>query len=438
MLHSEMSIRAYSTAIPSKVLLSSTSLTSTSLNHTLTRHSCGPHQRLQLIGANFCSAAAEVLAYFSVVMHRTFLPSGRVKYFAKHEYLGERRFRSMLTGKVFQVDEKTRLVDTTYLKVVVPSMRPPPYEVSDDVSLVTPNDLTRVLRPYSQYTVVGAGKTAFDAALWLLANNVEPERMTWIVPRDPWCFDRGVLQPGAGGTERNAARMQAIANAGLTATSPEDWLLKLEASEYLARVDESIRPTMFHCASVSMAELEQMRKIKNVIRKGRVVRIDADKVTLENGTYTPNPDTLYVDCTANGLGKRTAIPVFSEKQITLQAVRFCQQVFSAAFIAHIEATYGDDEAKKNELCQVIPHPDKPEEYLTIEYQTQRNTLLWSKEPGLADWLAKCRMNIYAAVAPPLPEDPKERAEFVAHVQAQQEALCASLGKLVGQLEGKPQ
>ena len=43
------------------------------------------------------------------------------------------------------------------------------------------------------------------------------------------------------------------------------------------------------------------------------------------------------------------MPVFAEDRITLQSVRTCQQVFSAAFIGHVEAAY-DDEAHKNELC----------------------------------------------------------------------------------------
>ena len=50
------------------------------------------------------------------------------------------------------------------------------------------------------------------------------------------------------------------------------------------------------------------------------------------------------------------VPVFGDDRIVLQTVRHCQQVFSAAFIGHVEASY-DDQATKNELCTVVPHPD---------------------------------------------------------------------------------
>jgi len=40
------------------------------------------------------------------------------------------------------------------------------------------------------------------------------------------------------------------------------------------------------------------------------------------------------------------VPIWAGKHITLQMVRTCQPTFSAALIAHIEATLGD-EAEKN-------------------------------------------------------------------------------------------
>ena len=62
----------------------------------------------------------EILAYYDRVMQQTFLTSGRVQYFPKHEYLGYGTFRSLLTGKEFYVDSQTKIVDGTYAKVSVP------------------------------------------------------------------------------------------------------------------------------------------------------------------------------------------------------------------------------------------------------------------------------------------------------------------------------
>ena len=63
-----------------------------------------------------------------------------------------------------------------------------------------------------------------------------------------------------------------------------------------------------------------------------------NKIVLEGGETATDASTLFVDCTADGAEKRPATAVFDADCITLQSVRGCQQVFSAAFIAHIEAT----------------------------------------------------------------------------------------------------
>lgn len=57
----------------------------------------------------------EVCAYYATLMQRTFLPSGRVKYFPKHEYVAEGEWQSLLTGKTFRVGEGTTIVDATYM-----------------------------------------------------------------------------------------------------------------------------------------------------------------------------------------------------------------------------------------------------------------------------------------------------------------------------------
>jgi len=53
-----------------------------------------------------------------------------------------------------------------------------------------------------------------------------------------------------------------------------------------------------------------------------------------------SPDTLVVDCSASAIPQRPLVPIWDGKRITLQMVRTCQPTFSAALIAHIEATFG--------------------------------------------------------------------------------------------------
>ena len=46
--------------------------------------------------------------------------------------------------------------------------------------------------------IIGAGKTAMDAACWLLDQGTPPGDITWIRPRDSWILNRAFFQPGAG------------------------------------------------------------------------------------------------------------------------------------------------------------------------------------------------------------------------------------------------
>ena len=90
---------------------------------------------------------------------------------------------------------------------------------------------------------------------------------------------------------------------------------------------------MYRCATVSLAELAQLRRIQDVVRLGRLRRIEESSMVLGAGTIDASPGTLYIDCSADGLERRPALPVFDGHRMTLQSVRTCQQVFSAALIA---------------------------------------------------------------------------------------------------------
>jgi hypothetical protein len=95
--------------------------------------------------------------------------------------------------------------------------------------------------------------------------------------------------------------------------------------------------------------------------------------------------------------------------MTLQSIRTCQQVFSAALIAHVEATYADD-AVKNDLCVPIPHPDTDVDFVRVSVANARNERRWAEEPGLGDWLAKSRLNWFGRLGPAPPADPAAAAE----------------------------
>lgn len=376
-----------------------------------------------------CSSRDGVCAYFDVVMRKTFIASKRVQYFPKCEYLGEGKFRSVVTGKTYRVGKETCIVDATYSKTVVPSMRPPPYEVAREVNIVTPNDLPGISRGYANYTVVGGGKTGMDACLWILENGIDASRITWIRPRDSFLLERDAYQPGPKFAAKSQAFMKGIGESIVAASSLEDIVKRQAAAQVLLQLDEKVTPTMFHCASVSRLEFEALKQIRSVVRKGHVTQVTMEEVTLENGSYKAVPDTLYIDCSAGAIPRVPAVPVFRGHNITIQPVRYCQQTFSAAMIAHVEATY-DDEQLKNELCGPVPMPNEPIDFPLIMLQTNLNTLGWLKHPKTAAWLSQSRLNYTRYLMAPVPEDAEQKAVYFKHVTAGIEASCKKIQQLI--------
>ena len=230
------------------------------------------------------ATSGEVCAYFDQVMHQQLLPTGRVSYFPMCEYEGEGRFQSVVSGAEFEVNVRRRVVDATYMRVTVPSMRPPTYEVAPGVQCVAPNQLARTSRRYDHYTIIGAGKTGMDACLWLLRQGVEAANLTWIMPRDAWLLDRARVQPGAQFASAIAAGFMAQRQAIADATSIDDLFDRLEACGQLLRLTDKVRPTMYRCATVSLAELAQLRRIEDVVRLGRVRCIEEGRIVLDGGS----------------------------------------------------------------------------------------------------------------------------------------------------------
>lgn len=153
---------------------------------------------------------------------------------------------------------------------------------------------------------------------------------------------------------------------------------------------------MYRCATVTPAEFTQLQRVKNVVRMGHVERIHANGLELTEGTYALPEDTVYIDCSADGLAKRPPQAIFQDQRITLQTVRFCQQVFSAAFIAHAELAYTDD-AEKNAICNVVPHPDSAEDFIRVTLANTLNNVIWSQDQVLTQWLVNARLDGFSSV-----------------------------------------
>jgi hypothetical protein len=273
-----------------------------------------------------------------------------------------------------------RVVDATYMRVTVPAMRPPRYRVGTDVACVAPNDLPGCTA-YDRYVVVGAGKTGIDTCLWLLGHGIAPERLAWIMPRDSWLLDRAAMQPGSMFADRIKSGFIAQLRAIRDATSPDDLFARLEDAGTLLRIDPAVRPTMYRCATVTRAELDQLRRIGDIVREGHLLGIESDEMVLEGGARAVRGCTLYIDCSADGADKWAATTIFKPDRIALQSVRGCQQIFSASLIAHVEAAYSDD-TTRNRLCVPLPHPDTDLDWLRLARADYGNQLRWFDEPSL--------------------------------------------------------
>ncbi|BBY45824.1 NAD(P)-binding protein [Mycolicibacterium celeriflavum] len=334
------------------------------------------------------ASGAEVCAYFDAVMRQHLLPTGRVTYLPMSEYLGDGRVRT-LGGE--DVEVVARRVVTTHVEIVVPSMRRPSYAVAPGVDVVPPNDLPRIREARDRYVVVGAGKTAMDSCLWLLRHGVAPSRVTWIKPRESWVLDRAAIQPGR---EFAQVVLRDFANqlaAVREAESLPDLFDRLEDKGCLQRIDRSVEPTMYRCAILSQAELSELRRIGDVVRMGHVQAVEPGRITLDDGVRDVESSVLYIDCSADGLGKEPVTTVFSGDRIALQTVRTCQPAFSASVIAHVEAAYPDD-VTRNALCRPVPYPHVPTDWLRMMLIFNENQLKWFSDPDMMAWVDAARLN----------------------------------------------
>ncbi|MEO1641754.1 MAG: NAD(P)/FAD-dependent oxidoreductase, partial [Pseudomonadota bacterium] len=374
-------------------------------------------------GLHELSSGAALLAYYDDVMRQDFLPTGRVQYFPLCDFEGD-RFTSKLTGETVQVEARSAMVDCTFLNTTVPKTHTPNFSVEEGVRFMPLNDLPTLTDAPDGFVVIGGGKTGLDACLWLLANGVSPDDIRWVVSRDAWWLDRNNTQATIDFFDQTMGTQAAMMEAVGEATSMEDMFDRLEACGYFMRLHEE-RPTMFHGATISRAERDEIRKIKGVIRKGHVSHIGRDEIQLVEGSVPTTTNTVHVDCSASALKQLEERAVFQDRNITPQMVRPYQPVFSAALTAHVELNF-EDEAKKNMLCTPVALPDADSDFIRFTAQGFVNQYLWSQEPKVRDWMDDNRLAGPAAMMRDVSPDD---AEKMAVIKRMRRAAPAAIGNL---------
>ncbi len=334
-------------------------------------------------GTTDLSSKTEILSYYEQIMSKL-ESSGRVEFLGQHNYLGDGKVADLKDlERVTSYQINKRLVDATYMKVQVPSTHKPKYEVAEGVPFIPINELVGKENEWEKFYVVGNGKTGMDAILYLLGKGVSEQNIHWICPNRAWLFHREDLQVG------NVGRV-VLSQADIlkTTANVDDFFLAMEKESGIVRLDQTTIPKKWRCATVSTPELEQLRRIQNLIEKGRVTAITDQEIVLQNGTEPYSGKALFIDCSANGLSKEKKVPFFSPGKVILQPILFCQQVFSAAVIAKMELTNISDE-KKNQLVP-IPHPEFKEDWPSTLALSIENLLLLHRYFPL--WMFRARLN----------------------------------------------
>jgi len=367
----------------------------------------------------------EVCAYLADAAARL-EQTGRARVLTRHEHLGGgsngEQVRDLSTGELHDVAVHRKVVDARYLEGSIPATHVAPFDVAPEARVVPVNELPAAPRSTSVYAVIGSGKTAADACIWLLDSGVEPDRIRWIRPRDAWFYDRRHFQP----LEQVSAIMEGIAldaEAGATAANVEDLFEQLESSGRLVRIDPSRPATMFRGTMLSARELGALRQIEDVVRLGRVHSIAADRIVLEHGETRTGSDVLHVDCTALGLNNAPATPIFQSRRIVLQQVRHLSPSFNAALVAFVEA-HREDDADRNRLCPPNPYPSSVEDWPRMMRRTWRTEGRWLSEPDLSAWVAESRLNLVRALPDHAAEPSMQTAlsRYLTHVRAAVEHL----------------
>ncbi|MFW8591431.1 NAD(P)/FAD-dependent oxidoreductase [Glaciecola sp. 2405UD65-10] len=383
------------------------------------------------------ASGAEVSAYFDAVMQETFLPSGRVQYFPLCNYEGDGKFTSITGGKTFEVSVNKKVVDATYLNTSIPLTHKPSFTRDDKVDFTPVNTLTQHVKKQENYVVLGGGKTGIDTCLWLLNNFVEPENIHWVVSRDAWLLNRKNTQPldefffDSIGAQAN--QMEAIAQS----SSIDNMFDKLEEKGVMLRIDESVRPSMFHGATVSEAELAALKRLPNIIRHGRVKHVGEHALEFDSAKWVMPKNTLVIDCSASAITNLDIKPVFNGNTITPQTVRAYQPVFSAALIAHVEAAY-DDEATKQKLTQVVPLPNRDIDWVPMTAAMLRNMHIWSEAPELREWIRNCRLDGFSKIVHGVEKDDMAKLQVLGRLKGASQPAMAKLMEFMHMLRASEQ
>jgi hypothetical protein len=367
----------------------------------------------------------KIASYYSDLLTDRMVGSGRVEFYAGCDYLGERTFVSRVSGQQYEVPEGCRIVDARYLAPEIPAESEPRFGVAGGAHVIPVNDLARLEQAPSQYVVVGSGKTATDACIWLLARGVDPDAICWVRPRDPWMLNRALIQPDPAIYLGMFADLMEAAG---TSPSLPDLFLRLEELGIMHRIDRSVTPTMAKAPTLGIWELEQLRSIERVVRLGHIGSVRRGRIDLAEGSIAVADDAVVVDCAADGLKLLPRVPIWGPDAITPQPIRAGFPCFGAALAGYVEATREDD-TEKNRLCPPSSYGNTLTDWARMNVLGSRASASFGSEPDIKDWSNRVALN--PARIPPEYGDSPALDDALGRLQVHQPRGLARLAELSG-------
>ena len=376
----------------------------------------------------------EICEYYKKVVEN-FEATGRVKTYFETNYDGEADTNSdssknydnpmeKVTHKITAKNGQVIHVDCTKVvkcesKVEVPSMRNGlPFPVDKSVvKSICLNDIASNIgkkSSHKNYLVLGGGKSGADAINYMLEDGkVQPDQITWVVPNPAWYFIRDKMNSSPiPGKKFWKDGIRALFAPITKANSTEEAFLNMEKLDVVQRVhpNDGHFPKIFKGATLSQFEMDNLRKIKNIIKlKGRVTSITAEKVIFADGEYSipfSPTNTLVIDCTSeNNYGYTTfeeGIQIFNPHRIRLGPLSsFLNPCHSASQAAFLEAEYIDsqsgDEVKNSFLyfqCGASElHKENLIQWFMVAWYAHMSTdLEFNKCPNYRSFVLKSRID----------------------------------------------
>jgi hypothetical protein len=205
--------------------------------------------------------------------------------------------------------------------------------------------------------------------------------------------------------------------AGTAATLP-DLFLRLEELGIMLRIDRSVTPSMAKAPTLGTWELEKLRTIENVVRRGHIDSVSRGRIDLADGSVTVADDALVVNCAADGLKMAPLVPIWRPQRITLQPVRAGFPCFGAALAGYVEATR-DDDGEKNRLCPPSSFGNSLTDWARMNVRGMRNAASFGSEADILEWSDRVALNP-ARVPPghdPSPQLTDAQDRLTIHVEA---------------------